>query len=58
LPRLSSEEQDAWQKAHITALPVDESRDPLTTGLDRVRCWPVHELEWKREIIRSDVAEW
>jgi len=57
LPRLLPEEHDTWQKAHVTDNVTDESLDPLTTGLDRVRCWPVHEPDWKREIIRSEIAE-
>jgi hypothetical protein len=57
LPRLLPDEQDAWDQAHVTGLPADAFLDPLTTGLDRVRVWPVHESEWKREIIRSEIAE-
>lgn len=56
-PQLLTDEHDAWQRAHATGLPTDELLDPLSTGLDRVRCWPVHEPAWKREIIRCDIAE-
>ncbi|MEX2316485.1 MAG: ImmA/IrrE family metallo-endopeptidase [Pirellulales bacterium] len=56
-PRLLPEELDALQKTHVTGLPVDESLDSAATGLERVRVWPVHEPGWKREILRSDVAE-
>ncbi len=56
-PRLLAQELDAWQTAHITGLPAEEQLDPATTGLDRARAWPIHESGWKREIIRSDVAE-
>ena len=56
-PRLLPEEHDAWQSTHVTGLQSDEALDPLTTGLGRVRSWPVHEPDWKREIIRSEVAE-
>jgi Zn-dependent peptidase ImmA (M78 family) len=55
--RLLPEEHDGWQRAHATGLPSDDALDSLSTGLDRVRVWPVHEPEWKREIIRSDIAE-
>jgi hypothetical protein len=27
------------------------------SGLQAVSCWPIHEPDWKREIIRSEVAE-
>jgi hypothetical protein len=57
LPQLLLEEQDALDHAHATGLPADEFLDPLSTGLDRVRAWPVHEPDWKREIIRSEIAE-
>jgi hypothetical protein len=58
LSRLLPEERDAWQQAHVAGLTVDEALDPLSIGLDRVRCWPVHEPGWKREIIRGEVAQW
>jgi hypothetical protein len=57
LPRLLPEERDAWQHAHVTGLAVDDPLDPLSTGLDRVRAWPVHEPDWMREILRSEIAE-
>ena len=37
-------------------LPMCETLD-AETGLESVRCWPIHELGWKREIIRSEIAE-
>jgi hypothetical protein len=55
-PSMLAEEQAVWLDAHETGLPGDESLD-MTTGLDRVRCWPVHEPGWKREILRSEIAE-
>jgi hypothetical protein len=57
LPRLLPEEHDAWQRTHVTAASTDELLDPLASGLDRIRCWPVHEPDWKREILRCDIAE-
>jgi Zn-dependent peptidase ImmA (M78 family) len=56
-PGLLPEEHDAWQQAHVTGFPADELLDPLNTGLHRVRAWPVHEPDWKREILRCDIAE-
>jgi Zn-dependent peptidase ImmA (M78 family) len=56
-PRLLPQEMEAWQRAHASGLPNDAFLDPATTGLERVRCWPVHEPDWKREILRSDAAE-
>ncbi|HEX4412981.1 MAG TPA: ImmA/IrrE family metallo-endopeptidase [Lacipirellulaceae bacterium] len=56
-PGLLEEEFDAWRAAHDTDLASDRTMDG-ERGLERVRCWPVHEPGWKREILRSEVAEW
>lgn len=56
-PGLIAEEKDAWRVTHETGMAADESVDG-ETGLERVRCWAVHEPGWKREILRSEVAEW
>jgi hypothetical protein len=31
--------------------------DAEATGLERVDAWPIHEMDWKREIIRSAIAD-
>jgi Zn-dependent peptidase ImmA (M78 family) len=56
-PGLLAEEREAWRTSHETGLVTDEAIDG-ETGLDRVRCWPVHEPGWTREILRSEVTEW
>jgi len=55
-PDMLREERAVWRDAHQTGLPA---YDPVAaeTGLESVRCWPIHEPGWKREIIRSEVAE-
>lgn len=55
-PALLMEERDAWQACHTGGLPMDEFVDG-ETGIERIRAWAVHEPEWKREILRSEVAE-
>lgn len=50
LPPFTAVEQSAWQTAHVTAEPATEEVPTC-----RVQAWPVHEPEWKREIVR---AEW
>jgi len=55
-PDLLRGETAIWRSVHQTGLPICETLD-TETGLERVRCWPVHELGWKREIIRSEIAE-
>jgi hypothetical protein len=57
LPPLLPEERQAWQRAHVSASPIDETLDALSTGLERIRCWPVHEPDWKREILRCEITE-
>jgi hypothetical protein len=56
-PAMLPEEVAAWKEAHQTGLPAWERLD-AETGLESVQCWPVHEPDWKREILRSEVAEW
>jgi hypothetical protein len=55
-PELLREEKAVWRVVHETGLPGCETLD-TETGLESVRCWPVHEPDWKREIIRSAIAE-
>jgi hypothetical protein len=57
-PPLLPEEHDVWQRSHTTGQAASVTLDPAATGLERVRAWPIHEPGWKREILRSDVAEW
>jgi IrrE N-terminal-like domain len=55
-PGMLAEETAVWRDSHETGLPMEESLD-MESGLSLVRCWPVHEPGWKREILRSDIAE-
>ncbi len=55
-PEMVTGERDVWQVAHRAGVTVDEMLDS-DTGLERVRCWPIHEAGWKREILRSEIAE-
>src|SRR3954469_2209859 len=41
-PSMLAEERRIWQAANCTGLSVDEFLDG-ETGLERVRCWPIHE---------------
>jgi hypothetical protein len=52
------EEFATWRASHESGVPCGARLDPSTTGLESVRCWPVHEPGWKREILRSEIAEW
>jgi uncharacterized protein DUF955 len=55
-PGLLVEEREIWQGAHDSGIAADEYLD-AESGLERVRCWPIHEPDWKREILRSEIAE-
>jgi IrrE N-terminal-like domain len=48
LPPLLPLELSAWQEAHQSGRPVAASNHLFT-----VRAWPVHEPDWKREIVRT-----
>jgi hypothetical protein len=55
-PQMLDEERGLWQLVHRTGLAAGDALDG-ETGLARVRCWPIHEPGWKREILRSEIAE-
>ena len=56
-PAMLAEERAVWQEAHDTGLPAWAQLD-AETGLKSVHCWPIHEPDWKREILRSQIAEY
>ena len=55
-PQMLEEERDVWQIVHRTGVAAGDVLDG-ETGLARVRAWPIHEPGWKREILRSEIAE-
>jgi hypothetical protein len=55
-PALAPEEQSVLQEAHVTGMPVTATADP-ESGLQCVSGWPIHEPDWKREILRSEMVE-
>jgi hypothetical protein len=57
VPRMLPAEVEAWQRSHTDGVAASASLDPAAKGLERVRAWPVHEPDWKREFVRSEVAE-
>ena len=57
-PRLLPEEAKTWREAHESGEPASAILDPASTGLESVHAWPIHEADWKREILRSVIAEW
>jgi Zn-dependent peptidase ImmA (M78 family) len=55
-PSLLPEEIAVWRETHETGFPSETALD-AETGLENVRCWPIHEPGWKREILRSAIAD-
>jgi Zn-dependent peptidase ImmA (M78 family) len=56
-PPLTPAERDARQAAHDMNEPVQCDAGELPDGVEDVRAWPVQEPLWKREIIRTQLAE-
>lgn len=46
--RLHPSEESAWEEAHQRNRPSCREEDAV-----RIQCWPIHELNWKREILRT-----
>jgi Zn-dependent peptidase ImmA (M78 family) len=57
-PQLLPDELAVWRDAHASGEMSEATPDPATTGLEKIQAWPIHEPNWKREIIRSAIAEW
>lgn len=53
VPPLSGIERQCWQVAHQRA-----RTHAALAGALRVQAWPVHEPEWKREIVRAEIDPW
>jgi hypothetical protein len=52
VPDVSPLERAVWQRAHQSNEPQEAHE-----GLRRTRAWPVHEPQWKREILRTELEE-
>jgi hypothetical protein len=52
VPPLSAAELRCWRQVHDAARPQETTAGPCT-----IRGWPVHEAHWKREILRTELAE-
>jgi hypothetical protein len=51
-PRLTAEERRCWQQAHDTGRSQRLNHQGLT-----MRAWAVHEPDWKREILRTELPD-
>lgn len=52
VPPSSGLERECWEESRRTNGTCE-----LREGLRRIRAWPVHEPDWKREILRTDLEE-
>ena len=55
-PSLLPEERDVWRESHESGLTTEATLS-AEDGLQHVRCWAIHEPGWKREILRSEIAD-
>jgi hypothetical protein len=51
-PRLAEIETQCWRAAHDTGRPQRRAGEQLD-----LTCWPIHEPNWKREIMRTRLPE-
>jgi hypothetical protein len=56
-PPPTAAEHNAWQAAHRLAQPARCDGSELPEGVEDIRAWPIHEPEWRREIVRTKLAE-
>ena len=57
-PRLTSTEQSVWRTSFELSEPAIFEPDVLPVEFQAVRCWPVHEPGWRREILRTELQDW
>ncbi|MGA2798950.1 MAG: ImmA/IrrE family metallo-endopeptidase [Thermoguttaceae bacterium] len=53
IPPPSQAEWSCWRLVHEKNRPHEEN-----DGLNSIQGWPVHEVDWKREILRYESAGW
>lgn len=54
-PHLSEPEHLVWSHCHRRE--ADTQEFPLLPGIARVRCWPIHEPGWRREILLTELED-
>jgi Zn-dependent peptidase ImmA (M78 family) len=57
-PPLAPAEMGTWRTAHEQGRATQYECQELPDGLRDIRCWPVHEPHWKREILRTALEDW
>jgi len=57
-PQLNPFEEKTWRAAFEGSRATQYDGRNLPEGIDDVRCWPVHEPGWRREILRTGLEAW
>lgn len=57
VPPLLRAEEACQRRAYLSGKPAEADSNCDGAGHVRVRCWPVHEPGWRREIMRTEVQE-
>ena len=57
-PGLTPIESSIWRAAFETGRSQTCRRSQLPEGIEDIRCWPVHEPGWRREILRTELVVW
>ena len=57
-PSLTEAETSVWRDSFESGQATEYEESQLPEGISQIRCWPVHEPGWRREILRTDLLEW
>jgi hypothetical protein len=57
-PLLTPQESRTWRRTFNSGKQTRCDGPELPEGIDDVRCWPVHEPDWRREILRTGLEMW
>lgn len=50
-------EHDAWRESHHLSVTSQRELQADHAGQVSIRCWAIHELDWHREIMRTEVYD-
>jgi Zn-dependent peptidase ImmA (M78 family) len=57
-PPLTPHERQTWRRSFESGRFAAYDAVDLPDGIADVRCWPVHEPGWRREILRAELDGW
>jgi hypothetical protein len=56
-PPMTPPEIEVWKAAHERGKAARCDARELPEGIDDVRAWPIHEPDWRREIVRTALTD-